>query len=105
MVWWRCTHFQGRRSKGTALMRELLWPCTIVCPLEQAAFVAKLYQHEGELQKVTLYTLTTLPGLRLDRLQVDVSVVQQLKHRLRILSFSLVVASSVYIALKCCCPG
>jgi hypothetical protein len=48
---------------------------------------------------------STLPGFRLDLLQVDVSVVQQLKHRLRILSFSLIVASSVYMALNGCCLG
>jgi hypothetical protein len=39
--------------------------------------------------------LTTLPGLRFDLLQVDVSVVRQLKHRLRTLSLSFVEASSV----------
>ena len=79
-------------------MRELLWPCTVMCTLEQSTFVAKLQQHQIASQRVTLYVLTTLPGLRLDRLQVDVSVVRQLKHRLRILSFSFVVASSVYMA-------
>lgn len=55
--------------------------------------------------RAAYYILTTLPGFRLDLLQVDVSVVQQLKHRLRILSFNLVVASSVYMALNGCCPG
>lgn len=39
--------------------------------------------------------LTTLPGLRLERRQVDVSVVQQLKHRRRTRSLSFVAASSV----------
>lgn len=38
---------------------------------------------------------TTLPGLRFDRLHVEVSVVQQLKHLRRTLSLSLVAASSV----------
>jgi hypothetical protein len=38
---------------------------------------------------------STFPGLRFDRRQVDVSVVQQLKHRLRTRSLSFVVASSV----------
>ena len=39
--------------------------------------------------------LTTFPGLRLERRQVDVSVVQQLKQRLRTRSLSFVAASSV----------
>ena len=85
-------------------MRKLLWPCAIVRTLEQSALVAQLAWHQTASQKAGLYVLTTLPGFRLDLLQVDVSVVAQLKHRLRILSFSLVVASSVYIALNCCCP-
>jgi hypothetical protein len=55
--------------------------------------------------RAIFYVLTTLPGFRLDLLQVEVSVVQQLKHRLRILSLSLVVASSVYMALNSCCLG
>jgi len=38
---------------------------------------------------------STFPGLRLERRQVEVSVVQQLKHRRRTRSESLVVASSV----------
>jgi len=39
---------------------------------------------------------TTFPGLRFDLLQVEVSVVQQLKHLLRIPSVSFVAASSVW---------
>ena len=39
--------------------------------------------------------LTTFPGLRLERRQVEVSVVQQLKQRLRTRSLSFVAASSV----------
>jgi hypothetical protein len=38
---------------------------------------------------------TTLPGFRLERRQVEVSVVQQLKQRRRTRSLSLVAASSV----------
>jgi len=38
---------------------------------------------------------STLPGLRFDLRHVDVSVVQQLKHLLRTLSLSFLVASSV----------
>lgn len=37
----------------------------------------------------------TFPGLKFERRQVDVSVVQQLKHRLRIPSVNLVLASEV----------
>jgi hypothetical protein len=46
MLWWRRTYFEGGCSEGTALVRELIWPCTVMCPLEQAAFVAELYQHQ-----------------------------------------------------------
>jgi hypothetical protein len=49
--------------------------------------------------------LTTFPGLRFDLLHVEVSVVQQLKHLRRILSLSLVAASSVYIGDGALCPG
>lgn len=49
--------------------------------------------------------LTTFPGLRFDRLQVEVSVVQQLKHRRRTLSLNFVAASSVYITVIFVCPG
>lgn len=38
---------------------------------------------------------TTLPGLRFERRQVEVSVVQQLKQRLRMPSVSFVFASDV----------
>jgi len=41
MLWWRRTYFEGGCSEGTALVRELIWPCTVMCPLEQAAFVAE----------------------------------------------------------------
>jgi len=39
---------------------------------------------------------TTLPGLRFERRQVEVSVVQQLKQRLRMPSVSFVFASEVW---------
>lgn len=42
---------------------------------------------------------STFPGLRFDLRHVEVSVVQQLKHLLRTLSLSLVVASSVCMTL------
>jgi len=45
---------------------------------------------------------TTLPGLRLDLRQVEVSVVQQLKHLLRIPSVSFVAASSVWTMVTGC---
>jgi hypothetical protein len=47
MLWWRRTYFEGGCGEGTALVRELFWPCTVMCPLEQTTFVAKLYQHQG----------------------------------------------------------
>ena len=49
MLGWRCTHFERRSSKGTALVRKLLWPCTVMCTFEQPALITKLQRHQGEL--------------------------------------------------------
>lgn len=60
-----------------AAVRELVRPRPAVRALEQTALVAQL---EGVSQsgRAETDTLTTLPGLRLDRLHVEVSVVPQL---------------------------
>ena len=73
---------------------------------KEAALVTQLLKKKKERKKrKRLYVKqtrkgkrrrTTFPGLRFDLLQVEVSVVQQLKHLLRIPSVSLVAASSVW---------
>lgn len=85
-----------------------------MCSLKEATLVAELEINYKKLDyhvtgskcgKVEKYCeknedpkknlLTTLPGFRLDRRHVDVSVVQQLKHRRRTRSLNFVDASSV----------
>ncbi len=56
-------------------------------------------------KKLFLIGLTTFPGLRLERRQVEVSVVQQLKQRRRTRSLSFVAASSVYMMETLLPPG
>jgi hypothetical protein len=78
-------------------VRELVWSGPGVCTLEKAALVAELATGVRTDQNERNRGLTTFPGLRFERRQVDVSVVQQLKQRLRTRSDSFVVASSVCI--------
>jgi hypothetical protein len=89
-----------RRRQRAALMRELLRPGTRVRALEQSTLVAQLEYPSYSLahkQKKIGKGRTTLPGLKLLLLHVLVSVVQQLKHRLRTRSLSFIAASSVCI--------
>ncbi len=84
-------------SEWATFVRELFGPGPGVGPFEQTTLVAQLerikVRERNEKKKEK--KLTTLPGLRLDRRQVEVSVVQQLKHLRRTRSLSLVLASSV----------
>lgn len=87
---------EGGGREWAALVRELLWPRAGVGAFEEAALVAELRVVElGRVEEEEEGARTTLPGDKLERRQVLVSVVQQLKHLLLTRSLSLVAASSV----------
>lgn len=74
--------------------------------LEQTAFVAELINGVRTMNKHgNKLRLTTFPGLRFERRQVEVSVVQQLKQRRRMPSVSFVLASEVCTMLTGGWPG
>lgn len=95
---------EGRGGERAALVGELLWAGTRVRALKQTTLVAQLGNSEYEV-KTKNKRHTTLPGLRLDLRQVEVSVVQQLKHLRRTRSLSFVAASSVWTMVTGCEPG
>ena len=77
----RPRRLEGRRHKRPSFVRELLWTRARVRALEETTFIAELFQayQPCESGRPTREKVrTTFPGVKLERRQVDVSVVRQL---------------------------